>query len=340
MMGFTVERAAGRVARDPGRQEQPHPGLRRPRRARSRSKPDERSSASRKSADRGQLPAQAASGRKAGGDSRGAAAALDSHRRRARLAATHRAGRHADPAADRRAPPHGQPLHPARAHRADRAHALEPAFERLGAGRDARSRSSTSRSATRRWARAPSWSRPAGSSATRWIDAWARHPDTRPTIPADEDEDLHARRLVAQRCLYGVDKNPMAVDLAKLSLWLATLAQDHAFTFLDHALQHGDSLVGLSRDADRGVPLEARDAAGLLRGPRSMQDRIADGHRARAADPRGGRRRADALMQREARHGRRASEPAPALRQPGRSRRSSRRSQGQRKAGATQSRAN
>src|SRR5262249_2056225 len=54
-------------------------------------------------------------------------------------------------------------------------------------------------------------------------------------------------RLVAQRCLYGVDKNPMAVDLAKLSLWLATLAKDHPFTFLDHALRCGDSLVGLTR---------------------------------------------------------------------------------------------
>src|SRR5262249_52947413 len=61
----------------------------------------------------------------------------------------------------------------------------------------------------------------------------------------------HARRLVAQRCLYGVDKNPMAVDLAKLSLWLATLAKDHPFTFLDHALRCGDSLVGLGREQIR-----------------------------------------------------------------------------------------
>ena len=74
-----------------------------------------------------------------------------------------------------------------------------------------------------------------------------------PTIPPDEDEILHARRIVAQRCLYGVDKNPMAVDLAKLSLWLATLAKDHPFTFLDHALRAGDSLVGLSREQIAGV---------------------------------------------------------------------------------------
>ena len=67
------------------------------------------------------------------------------------------------------------------------------------------------------------------------------------SLPPDEDEALHAQRQIAQRCLYGVDKNPMAADLAKLSLWLATLAKDHPFTFLDHSLRTGDSLVGLTR---------------------------------------------------------------------------------------------
>jgi hypothetical protein len=88
--------------------------------------------------------------------------------------------------------------------------------------------------------------------ACRWlgdrlVEAWQFHRQM-PSIPPDEDPYLHARRLVAQRCLYGVDKNPFAVDLAKLSLWLATLAKDHPFTFLDHALRHGDSLVGLTRE--------------------------------------------------------------------------------------------
>ncbi len=78
------------------------------------------------------------------------------------------------------------------------------------------------------------------------IEAWAIH-GGRPEIPADEDEVIFARRLVAQRCLYGLDRNPVAVDLAKMSLWLATLASDHALTFLDHALRSGDALVGLSR---------------------------------------------------------------------------------------------
>jgi hypothetical protein len=81
----------------------------------------------------------------------------------------------------------------------------------------------------------------------RLVEAWRVHPDRRPALPPDETELLHAQRLVAQRCLYGVDKNPKAVDLARLSLWLATLARDHEFTFLDHALKPGDSLVGLTR---------------------------------------------------------------------------------------------
>ena len=77
-------------------------------------------------------------------------------------------------------------------------------------------------------------------------ESWLAH-DAVPPLPPDEDEVVFARRLVAQRCIYGVDRNPTAVDLAKVSLWLVTLARDHAFTFLDHALRHGDSLVGLSR---------------------------------------------------------------------------------------------
>jgi Eco57I restriction-modification methylase len=55
-----------------------------------------------------------------------------------------------------------------------------------------------------------------------------------------------ARRIVAQRCLYGVDRNPMAVQLSRLSLWLCTLSSDRPLTFLDHRLATGDSLVGAS----------------------------------------------------------------------------------------------
>ena len=78
------------------------------------------------------------------------------------------------------------------------------------------------------------------------IEAWRAH-GAAPARSPDEDEVIVARRLVAQKCLYGVDRNAVAVDLAKMSLWLATLARDHPLTFIDHALRHGDSLVGLSR---------------------------------------------------------------------------------------------
>ncbi len=78
------------------------------------------------------------------------------------------------------------------------------------------------------------------------VAAWEREGQTDKIASAKEDVVNHARRLVAQKCLYGVDKNPFAVHLAKLSLWLVTLAKEEPFTFVDHCLRHGDSLVGLS----------------------------------------------------------------------------------------------
>ena len=77
------------------------------------------------------------------------------------------------------------------------------------------------------------------------VESWRAH-DAVPDL-SGEDEVVVARRAIARRCLYGVDRNPLALDLARLSLWLVTLARDHPLTFLDHALRHGDSLVGLTR---------------------------------------------------------------------------------------------
>lgn len=77
-------------------------------------------------------------------------------------------------------------------------------------------------------------------------ESWHHYGDA-PPILAGQDHETVARRLVARRCLYGVDRNPIAVDLAKLSLWLATLSKDQPLTFVDHALRAGDSLLGLSR---------------------------------------------------------------------------------------------
>jgi hypothetical protein len=110
--------------------------------------------------------------------------------------------------------------------------------------------------------------------AARLVKAWERWPAARPAIPADEDEDLHARRLVAQRCLYGVDKNPLATDLAKLSLWLATLAREHEFTFLDrHSVERCVSEVMKGRAEIQGAP---DDTARIIQEARhrKLEDRI------------------------------------------------------------------
>jgi hypothetical protein len=115
------------------------------------------------------------------------------------------------------------------------------------------------------------------------VKAWHTHKQL-PKLPPDEDEVLHARRLVAQRCLYGVDRNPMAADLAKLSLWLATLAKDHPFTFLDHSIRCGDSLVGLTRK--QISEFHWKPDKQMTLGQQYIQDRIRDAtaHRKRILD--------------------------------------------------------
>ncbi|MEZ4441146.1 MAG: DNA methyltransferase [Polyangiaceae bacterium] len=84
--------------------------------------------------------------------------------------------------------------------------------------------------------------------ADRLLDAWQREGKTETLFSAEDDLTTYARRQVAERCLYGVDKNPFAVELAKLSLWLVTLQREKPFTFLDHSLRCGDSLVGVDLD--------------------------------------------------------------------------------------------
>ncbi|WP_326599213.1 Eco57I restriction-modification methylase domain-containing protein [Streptomyces sp. NBC_01803] len=85
----------------------------------------------------------------------------------------------------------------------------------------------------------------------RVVEAWDRDglPEAVATRLSEQRENrdallLEARRMVADRCLYGVDIDEMAVELAKLSLWLVTLAKGRPFNFVDHALRCGDSLIG------------------------------------------------------------------------------------------------
>ncbi|XVQ86424.1 Eco57I restriction-modification methylase domain-containing protein [Microbispora siamensis] len=90
--------------------------------------------------------------------------------------------------------------------------------------------------------------------ADRIVDDWERNDvpgEILDAVGPDYDRDgllLEARRRVAASCIYGVDRDEQAVELAKLSLWLVTLAKDKPFSFLDHALRCGDSLIGVVDD--------------------------------------------------------------------------------------------
>ena len=105
--------------------------------------------------------------------------------------------------------------------------------------------------------------------ACRWlserlVEAWSQVEATGKTVSVDgevldagaateplpresEARTVIASRLIAERCLYGVDLNPLAVELAKLSIWLVTLAKGRPFGFLDHNLRSGNSLLGIHR---------------------------------------------------------------------------------------------
>ena len=72
------------------------------------------------------------------------------------------------------------------------------------------------------------------------------HPDA-PHMTETESEETELaywRRRVVESCVYGVDLNPMAVELAKLSLWLHTVAKGEPLSFLDHHIRCGNSLIG------------------------------------------------------------------------------------------------
>lgn len=70
------------------------------------------------------------------------------------------------------------------------------------------------------------------------------------------------RRYVVERCIYGVDINPLAVELARVSLWVETLDPDLPFSFLDHKIKVGNSLVGCWLDRVEDYPLKAWEREG------------------------------------------------------------------------------
>lgn len=121
--------------------------------------------------------------------------------------------------------------------------------------------------------------------ADRLVEAWENEEKTHPgqvlitpdgkfsegspaerLVPTEAAERIAiARRVVADRCLYGVDINPMAVEMAKLSMWLITVDANRPFTFLDHAFKCGDSLLGIT-SLEQLERFSLRSDAGKLQG--------------------------------------------------------------------------
>jgi len=86
-----------------------------------------------------------------------------------------------------------------------------------------------------------------------------------------EDEIRWARREVVERCIFGVDLNPLAVELAKLSLWLYTVAKGKPLNFLDHHLKVGNSLIGARLNELERLPKE-KDSPEVLDTSTQAQD--------------------------------------------------------------------
>ena len=89
----------------------------------------------------------------------------------------------------------------------------------------------------------------------------ASHPTTElavKSVPPGESHDLaeiaYWQRRVVESCIYGVDINPLAVELAKLSLWLTCISSTQPLNFLDHHLRCGNSLIGNSIDELNRLP--------------------------------------------------------------------------------------
>ncbi|WP_017555570.1 Eco57I restriction-modification methylase domain-containing protein [Nocardiopsis baichengensis] len=129
------------------------------------------------------------------------------------------------------------------------------------------------------------------------LEAWTNEGDERVrdytpgSDGASADEDpvvIEARRQIIEHCLYGVDINPMAVEMAKLSLWLVSMAPERPFTFLDDRLAAGDSLLGITSleqleymhmDPRQGRKIHERGIVDFTAGARELVSRVAERRR-------------------------------------------------------------
>jgi type I restriction-modification system DNA methylase subunit len=98
--------------------------------------------------------------------------------------------------------------------------------------------------------------------ANKLVEAWGEaRPEELESVEVAEHDVHWARREVVRHCIFGVDLNPMAVELAKLSLWLETVAANKPLTFLDHHLKVGNSLIGAKVEDLKSLPSKEKKEA-------------------------------------------------------------------------------
>jgi hypothetical protein len=129
------------------------------------------------------------------------------------------------------------------------------------------------------------WIREHDDRAARWVTDTGNSDDLGDAIDVETHPDaVNARRLIIEHCLYGADINPMAVEMAKLSLWLVSMDSSKPFTFVDDKLVCGDSLLGITNleqlewmhlDVKRGRALHEYDMLEYTRGAKDLAIEVA-----------------------------------------------------------------
>jgi hypothetical protein len=123
------------------------------------------------------------------------------------------------------------------------------------------------------------WDREGDQRAAAYRAAQAQEGEAHVEVAADAEQDplvIEARRQIIEHCLYGVDINPMAVEMAKLSLWLVSMDPARPFTFLDDRLVAGDSLLGVANMRQlEHIHLQPGDSDDVLGWVASARERVA-----------------------------------------------------------------
>jgi len=98
---------------------------------------------------------------------------------------------------------------------------------------------------------------PAAFTRGRWDNDWKASDEE--ARAANSEARAWCKRRIAERCLFGVDLNPTAVNLAHVALWIESLAGDRPLTYFEHHVRCGNSLLGTWLDRLEYPPLSSME---------------------------------------------------------------------------------